>query len=415
MSVGLDASRADSKTQPDAKAVVCPLAFALTPLLVLSERSYTMFNHRFLPSPLTASASLLAVLVTVTCSALAQEKASLPAAAEPVPAAAPAPVVAAEPAPAVTEPAAASTEPAPVATEPAPAAVGEAPPPAAAKPKPPPYSLPWQLRPIAPGNVIRLDTAFGFYKNPTSGESGAAQATSLLGSYKIIPDLALIARVGLVHNSPPEPVAPATGPGSATSILNPVLGALYGIKLSPDFKLGLFLGFTLPVGSGGGTNPDVDKAAANQAGILTRSAMDNAMFAVNYFTVFPGVGFAFVRSGFTAQVEATILQLTKTRGPDSADDSNTNFTTGLHVGYFVLPMLSLGAEIRHQRWLSTPTAVKTNSAARDTTTFAVGPRFHFKLSEKVWFRPGVALVLPIDEPMTTNDFKIVQLDLPLSF
>jgi hypothetical protein len=219
--------------------------------------------------------------------------------------------------------------------------------------------------------------------------------------------------VGLVHNSPPD--TPTSTPDSATSILNPVLGGLYGIKLPANLKLGLFLGFALPVGSGGGTNPDVDKAAANAAGIATRSAMDNAMFAVNYFTVFPGVGFAFVHGGLTAQVEATILQLTKTRGPDSLDDSNTNFTTGLHVGYFVLPMLSLGAEIRHQRWLSTPTAVKTNSALRDTTTVAVGPRFHFKLSEKVWFRPGVALALPLDEPMTTSDFKIAQLDLPLSF
>jgi hypothetical protein len=360
-----------------------------------------MFNHRFLPSLLAASASLLGVLVTVTNSAQAQEAAPLPAAAEP--------------APALAEPAPVAAEPAPVAAEPAPAPVAEAPPPAPAKPKPPPYSLPWQLRPVAPGNVVRLDTAFGFYENPSSGKSGAAQATSLLGSYKIIADLALIARVGLVHNSPPEAVAPATGPGSATSFLNPVLGGLYGIKLSPDFKLGLFLGLTLPVGSGGGTNPDADKAAANQAGIATRSSMDNAMFAVNYFTVFPGVDFAFVRGGFTAQVEATIFQLTKTRGPDSADESNTNFTSGLHVGYFVLPMLSLGAEIRHQRWLSTPANVKTTPAARDTTTFAVGPRFHFKLSEKVWFRPGVALALPIDEPMTNSDFKIAQLDLPLSF
>jgi hypothetical protein len=366
-----------------------------------------MFNHRFLPSLLTASASLLGVLVTVTNSAQAQEAAPLPAAAPSAPAAAEPAPVAAEPGPVAAEPAAAS--------EPTAVAAAEAPPAAAAKPKPPPYSLPWQLRPVAPGNVVRLDTAFGFYENASTGKSGAAQATSLLGSYKIIPDLALIARVGLVHNSPPDAVAPATGPASATSFLNPVLGALYGIKLSPDFKLGLFLGLTLPVGSGGGTNPDANKVAANQAGIATRSSMDNAMFAVNYFTVFPGVDFAFVRGGFTAQVEATIFQLTKTRGPDSADDSNTNFTTGLHAGYFVLPMLSLGAEIRHQRWLSTPSNVKTNSAARDTTTFAVGPRFHFKFSEKVWFRPGVALALPIDEPMTNSDFKIVQLDLPLSF
>jgi hypothetical protein len=288
-----------------------------------------------------------------------------------------------------------------------------APPPAAAKPKPPPYSLPWQLRPVAPGNVVRLDTAFGFYENPTTGNAGSAQATSLLGSYKIIPNLAVVARVGLVHNSPPE--APEPSPSSATSILNPVLGGLYGIKLSPDFKLGLFLGLALPVGSGGGTNPNVDKATANAAGISTRSSMDNAMFAVNYFTIFPGVDLAFVRGGFTAQVEATILQLMKTRGPDSADESNTNFTTGLHVGYFVLPIFSLGAEIRHQRWLSTPSSLTTTPAARDTTTVAFGPRFHFKFSDSVWFRPGIALALPLDDPMKKNDFKIAQLDLPLSF
>ena len=362
-----------------------------------------MFNRRFLASCLTASASLVSVLVTAANSAHAQT--APPASSAPVEAA-PAPVEAAAPA------APAETAPAPVEAAPAPAAEA---PPAAAKPKPPPYSLPWQLRPVAPGNVIRLDTAFSFYKNPTSGNTGAAQATSLLGSYKIIPNLAVIARVGLVHNSPPDAVTPQLD--SATSILNPVLGGLYGIKLSKDFKLGLFLGFTLPVGSGGGTNPDKDKAAANQVGIATRSAMDNAMFAVNYLTIFPGVDFAFVRGGFTAQVEATILQLTKTRGPDSADKSNTNLTAGLHVGYFILPILSLGGEIRHQRWLSTPSAVKadTTHASRDTTTFAIGPRFHFKFSDSVWFRPGIALALPLDDPMKKNDYKIAQLDLPLSF
>jgi len=376
-----------------------------------------MTNHRFLASRLVASASLLGVLSTIVHSARAQdaappESASAPttvsaaADAPPSSAAASAPALDAAPTPASAEPTASAPPQAETEAKPV-----------AAKPKPPPYSLPWQLRPVAPGNVVRLDTAFGFYENPTTGKGGAAQATSLLGSYKVIADLALIARVGLVHNSPPDAVAPAPTAASATSFLNPVLGGLYGIKLSPDFKLGLFLGFTLPVGSGGGSNPDKDKAAANAVGISTRSAMDNAMFAVNYFTVFPGVDFAFVRGGFTAQVEATLLQLTKTRGPDSLDDSNTNFTTGLHVGYFVLPMLSLGAELRHQRWLSTPSAVKadTTQASRDTTTFAIGPRFHFKLSDKVWFRPGIALALPIDDPMKKNDFKIAQLDLPLSF
>ena len=293
-------------------------------------------------------------------------------------------------------------------------AVEEAPTPAATKP--PPYSLPWQLRPVAPGNVVRLDSSYGFYESPTTHKKGSALVSTLLGSYKILPDLALIGRVGLVHNSPP-----ASPPPSATAILNPVLAALYGIKLSPSLKLGLFLGVTLPVGSGGGTNPDPGKSAAVSApvGMATRSAFDNAMFAVNYFTVFPGVDFAYVHDGLTVQAEATIFKLTRARGPETIDHTNTNFTTGLHVGYFVLPMLSLGVEIRHQRWLSTPNAVKadtlTDHASRDNTTFAVGPRLHFKLSDGIWFRPGVSLSLPIDDPMKKADFKIVQLDLPISF
>lgn len=71
-----------------------------------------------------------------------------------------------------------------------------------------------------------------------------------------------------------------------------MLGGTYLVKLSPDFKLALFLGLTVPIGGGGGDAPDPANAQANGRGILARSAMDNAMFAVDYSTIFPGVGFA---------------------------------------------------------------------------------------------------------------------------
>ncbi len=322
------------------------------------------------------------------------------------------------------EPAAAPAEAPPAAAEPAPAAesapaepppaTDATPPPAADKPKPPPYSLPWQLRPAVAASVIRSDTAFAFYENPTNGESGSTIASMLLFSYKVMDELAPMVRVGISSNSPPE--NPTVD--SAVSFLNPVIGATYAPKIAPNLKLALFLGLTVPIGSGGGNDPDIDAAAANGAGIRARSAMDNAMFAVNDFTVFPGVDFAYVDGGFTAQVEATLFQLTRVRGEDvQKDESKTNFTTGLHVGYFVLPILSLGAEIRHQRWLSTPAAVEndTTDTLRDTTTFAVGPRLHFKLGEKSWLRPGVAFAMPIDDPMKDAKYKIVQLDVPFAF
>jgi hypothetical protein len=291
----------------------------------------------------------------------------------------------------------------------------EPPAPGDAKPKPPPYSLPWQLRPVVAGTVLRSDTAFAFYENPTNGESGSTIASMLLFSYKIGDSFAPLVRVGVVSNSPPAPAE------SATNFMNPVLGGTYAIKLSPELRLALFLGLTIPVGGGGGNDPAPENALANGAGIRARSAMDNAMFAVNDFTVFPGVGFAYVGSGFTAQVEATLLQLTRVRGEDvQLDESKTNFTAGLHLGYFFVPMFSLGAEIRHQRWLSTPRIIQGNpaydeSTLRDTTTWAAGPRLHFKLGEKIWFRPGVAFAMALDDPMKDAKYKIIQLDLPLAF
>ncbi len=369
-----------------------------------------MINRRFLISCFATPASLAGMLAVFPSLAQAEEIATPSAVTAP---AEPATVAA----PAVAETPATTTAPATTAAP----ALEETPPPAAAKPKPPPYSLPWQLRPVAPSNVVRLDSSYGFYKNPANNTSGSALVSTLLGSYKVIPDFAVIARVGLVDNSPPT-----TAPQQAhkTDILNPVIGGLYGLKLSPDFKLGLFLGVTLPMGSGGGTNSSLGKKGAIGAGINTRSAFDNAMFAIDYFTVFPGVDIAFVKAGFTVQAEATIFKLSKVRGPAATeDDSKVNLTTGLHAGYFIAPFFSLGAELRHQRWLSTPMAISKDYSSgatathsiRDTTTFGVGPRFHFKLSDSSWFRPGVSLSLPIDDPMKKAEYKIVQLDLPISF
>ena len=308
-----------------------------------------------------------------------------------------------------------SAEPSPPAPSPA-----ELPPEASApapetpKPKPPPYSLPWQLRGVVPVNAVRLDTSFGFYEGPTT-RGGLAVVPMLSASYKVLPDLAPLVRVGLVDNAPPNDKS------ARTNILNPVLGVLYGPKIHPNLKLGLFLGMTLPIGSGGGTDPHPQAAPANAAGAATRSMMDNAMFAVNYLTVFPGVGFAFVGKGFTAQVEATIFRLWQTRGPAKADNANTNFTTGVHAGYFISPNLSIGTELRHQRWLSTPANIATDKtdSLRDTTTWAIGPRTHIKLGESMWLRPGVSLSLPLDNPLAKgkgiSHYQMLQIDIPFVF
>jgi len=369
----------------------------------------------------------------LSCSAavFAQEAPAAPAA----PAAA-APAAAAPAAPAAAAPAAAAPAPAPavavsMAAE-TPAAEAPPPEPAAAKPKPPPYSLPWQLRPVVVGNVVRSDTSFAFYKDAAGKESGSTVASMLLASYKITESFAPLVRVGVVSNSPPSGTMIAMKPvDSAVNFLNPVIGATYAIKPAKPLRLAFFLGVTVPVGGGGGDEAKTENKQANALGIRARSAMDNAMFSVNDFAVFPGVDFAYVSGGFTAQVEATVFQLTRVKGdkqpamgtPNNPDKSKTNFTMGIHVGYFLAPFLSVGTDFRHQRFLSTPKAVEADEAStnmtplglRDTTTFAMGPRFHMKLSDSVWFRPGVSFSMAIDKPLEKFEYKIVQLDLPIAF
>jgi hypothetical protein len=270
-----------------------------------------------------------------------------------------------------------------------------------------PYSLPWQLRPTAAVNVVRSDTSLALSSTDATGDS-VTTAAMLLASYKITPHLAPLVRVGYVDH------APGTGsPGAA--LVNPVLGAIYSHDLSETLRLGFFLGVTVPVGMGGGDTPEPATLAAARAGVLARSAMDNAMFAVNDFTVFPGVGLSYVAGGFTAQVEATVLQLTRVRGEAvQPDKSRTNFTSGLHLGYFVHPAVSLGGELRYQRWLSTPSTV-TSEELRDTLTVAAGPRFHLKLSDTVVVRPGLSYALALDAPMKTSNYSIFQLDVPVLF
>ncbi|HET9953534.1 MAG TPA: hypothetical protein VFQ61_03470, partial [Polyangiaceae bacterium] len=233
------------------------------------------------------------------------------------------------------------------------------------------------MRSVIPANVVRSDTTLAYYEG-TNGRTGSTIASTLLASMKLSDEFAAFARFAAVSNSPPS-----GEPGS--SFVNPILGGLYGVKLGSALRFAATLGVALPLGNGGGNTPNAQRAAANAAGIRARSAMDNALFAVNDLVLFPGVDLAFIQGGFTAQIEATLLQLTRVRGEDKQPDSSrTNFTSGVHVGYFLIPELSLGVELRHQRWLSTPKAVSAAPATRDTTTFAVGPRVHLKLAEKVW-------------------------------
>jgi hypothetical protein len=341
-----------------------------------------------------------------------------PAVADEAPAAeAPAPAPADPAAPAAggqvmvaAAPAAPEPTPMPAVATTAPPATPVAPP----VPPPPPYSLPWQLRPLTVGNVVRSDTAVAFYEN-AAGDSGSTVATMLLASYKVTPNLAPMVRLGFVENA-----APGMGV-DGRSFINPVVGATYSHKIS-DFRLAGFGGVTIPIGMGGGSMPEAGPAGANAAGIAARSGMDNAMYAVNYMTIIAGAGFGYIANKLTVQAEITILQLFRVKGSDttaiSPDSTRTNSTAGLHAGYFIIPQLSLGGELRYQRWLARPTLggmkIDSSDIRMDTVTMAVGPRMHFKVGN-IWLRPGIAYARGLDKPLTNGSYNMVQVDIPVVF
>jgi hypothetical protein len=244
---------------------------------------------------------------------------------------------------------------------------------------------------------------------------GSSVASLLLATYKITPTLAPLVRLGVTQNDNPGPM------GSGASFINPVVGMSGGWKLPGDLRLSALVAAAIPIGTGGDKTPAQNTASAAAAkGIPLRSGMDNAMFAVNYFTPFAGADLAYVKGGFTAQIEVTVLELLRARNEVCVDgiskcapeSARTNSTAGLHLGYFFIPMLSLGTELRVQKWLK---HAGVKSPARENFSFAIGPRFHFKTGPTTWLRPGISYSTYLDEPLSKSKYSIVQIDVPFAF
>ena len=270
-----------------------------------------------------------------------------------------------------------------------------------------PLSLAWNLRSPTPGSVVRLDNvAATFVDKDVRGETYASTFTF---AFKILPRLAPLVRVTSFFNEP------ATGP-KAGGVSNPVVGLAWAPPTTGALKVGVFGGVALPFGSGGGNTGAPARLAAEKAAALARSAMDNSMFAVNDLTPTLGVDIAYVDHGLTLQAEATLFELFRVRGEKvQSDEYKTNFTTGAHVGYFLVHWLCISAELRYQRYLTTPAAVEMNPLARDNLTAGGGLRFAFKLGGHRLLRPGVSYARALDQPLSDRTYQIVQLDLPFSF
>ncbi len=187
----------------------------------------------------------------------------------------------------------------------------------------------------------------------------------------------------------------------------------------------------MPIGQGGGDNPDTGEAAAVAAGNLARGRYDGStMFSPNDVAPFVGGDLAWVAHGLTLQAEVTVFALFRVRGdgtnpatgkPWDPDEAKASIDLAFHAGYFIILELSVQLEVRDQTFLSTPAAVSAGNISRSWVTLGGGVRGHFKIGPKDWFRPGLAYFQPLNDAIykptlhTASSYHIVVLDLPFSF
>lgn len=255
---------------------------------------------------------------------------------------------------------------------------------------------------------MRAETAYGL----NSGTSNAI-VQYLTASYAPIDRLSIFLRGGWVD------LAANSGP-SGSAFTNVAAGAHWAEELSREWRVAGTLGTGLPVAQGGGNSPAAGAAAAIAAGNLARSRLEGStMFSPNDLAPFVGGDVAWVRAGLTVQAEVNLFELIRVRGEEVDPDSNkTSLSAGVHGGYFLIPELSVGLELRDQTFLTTPAAVAAGKTSRSWVTVGGGVRAHARLGPRVWFRPGLAYFQPLNDPSPTisaSRYHIVQLDLPFTF
>jgi hypothetical protein len=268
--------------------------------------------------------------------------------------------------------------------------------------------LPFQLRSVSPRSGARIDTIVAPYRY--ADMSALETVVFLSGQLRLQQHFFLTARWGFDDNRV------GNGDRNRTGIVNPAIGVTLAFPIGPAFRFAAATAISLPLATGGGSGSDVDGIFLQRQGALARSAMDNAAFAFNDLGFPTGLSLAFVQRGFTAQLDGTIIASGRVKGPGTEGDAaKVNSTLGVFLGYFVIPEVSLGVELRYQYYLLPTALVDQDPSARDNLTVGAGGRIEIEVSDSTRLRPGICLSTGLSGYVEQQSFHMIQFDVPISF
>jgi hypothetical protein len=254
---------------------------------------------------------------------------------------------------------------------------------------------------------VRIDTTVAPYR--LAGASALATVVYLSGQLRVHQNLFLQTRWGFADNRI------GNGAGNRTGILNPSFGLVFAVPLGTLFRFAASTAIGLPIATGGEAGDTSGMVLQRQAA-LARSAMENNAFIPNNLGAPTGVSVAFVHGGVTAQLDTTMIPAGRVKGPDAEPAGITlNSTSGFFFGYFVIPEISVGFELRYQRFILAPPVAERDPTARDNLTAGAGGRLEIELSYTTRMRPGICFSTGLVGHVEQQSYRMLQFDVPISF
>jgi hypothetical protein len=214
-------------------------------------------------------------------------------------------------------------------------------------------------------------------------------------------------RIGLVDDE-------STLEERASGFANPALGATFGFELARHVRLAFTLGSTIPVGSGGGDSPA--RPAALRA-MLNGTDWGGPMFGPNHLDVYEGFALTWTPGRLTLRIRRTLHPALRVRGArtDVLGPRVIFTSSGLTAGCSLGRGISTMAELDETRFLNRPSFLGSDPSNRSDHYLVAGLEGDFGIGPSRRLQPAVLYAAAVDAPKNRRAFRLVEVDLRLSF